>query len=405
MRFHKPLISIAPIVAVLIAATISSSGVARGSDATLVGTCVGTTSVPCSASAGQTYGSVTLGADGNDDERSVEAVLGQVVGPGADVTALARGLTGDSGDLDFTPDAVTRGQRFDWSYHGPAQNLAYLTIKAGTGFAVVGIAGTTNGSVDVTTLLGGHDISHVSLWATTTSQTEPVVAKRLHGKNFFGNTRLAKIDNDSVPCLQMDTAAPARCVFTRTSGSWLDSGKGRFAKVGQAITLDGKPGGDYVVAARINPDGTVPALAPAGHDAEGVPAGTELAGACVVETLLSSTNATGRRLVNYATREVGTSSYPHPDDAQVIRQQWNGTAWSYYYIGEGAGLNDMYGTERDQNGIYLNGAAHCHIIWANGYEMTGAKRPGTKSYPSPGAVVTTSPILWRGVNNAVRIAN
>lgn len=359
--------------------------------------------MPCSASAGQTYGSVTLGADGNDDEKSVQAVLGQVVGPGADVTALARGLTSDSGDLDFTPDAVTRGQRFDWSYHGPAQNLAYLTIKAGNGFAVVGIAGTTSGSVDVTTLLGGHDISHVSLWATTTSQTEPVVAKKLHGKNFFGNSRLAKIDNDTVPCLQMDTAAPARCVFTRTSGSWLDSGEGRFAKVGQAIALDGKPGGDYVVAARINPDGTVPALDPAGHDAVGTAAGYELAGACVVETILSSTNATGQRLVNYATREVGTSSYPHPDDAQLVRYWWTGTAWVYYYTGAGAAMNDLNGTERDEYGNYIPGAEHCHVAWYNGYEAPAAKRPSTGGYPAK--VNVRSPIVWRSVDPRVAIAN
>jgi hypothetical protein len=398
-------LSIAPIVAVLIAVTVPSGGVVRGSDATVAGSCLDTPSVPCSASAGQTYGALTLGADGNDDESSVEAVLSQVVGPGADVAALARGVTSDSGDLDFTPDTVTGGQRFDWSYHGPAQNVAYLTIKAGTGFAVVGIAGTTSGSVDVTTLLGGHDISHVSLWATTTSQTEPVVAKVLHGKDFLGNSRLAKIDNGTVPCLHVETAAAARCVFTRTSGSWLDSGKGRFAKVGQAITLDGKPGGEYVVAAKINPDGTVPALDPAGHDDEGVPAGTELAAACVVETMSSPYNVTGQRLVNYATREVGTSSYPHPDGAQLTREEWNGAVWIYYYIGQGAGLNDVNGTERDQNGIYLPESVHCHIIWQNGYEVFGAKRPSTKSYPAPGVVWTTTALIWRPVNEAVQIAN
>ena len=398
-------LSIAPIVAVLIAVTVPFGGVARGSGATVVGSCLGTPSVPCSASAGQTYGAVTLGADGNDDESSVEAVLSQVVGPGADVTALVRGVTTDSGDLDLTPDTVTGGQRFDWSYHGPAQNVAYLTIKAGTGFAVVGIAGSTSGSVDVTTLLGGHDISHVSLWATTTSQTEPVVAKVLHGKDFLGNSRLAKIDNGTVPCLHVDTAAPARCVFTKTSGSWLDTGKGLFAKVGQAITLDGKPGGEYVVAAKINPDGTVPALDPAGHDAEGVPAGTELAQACVVETMSSPYNRTGQRLVNYATREVGTSSYPHPDGAQLIREEWNGTVWVYYYIGQGAGLNDSHGTERDANGVYLPESEHCHVVWQNGYEVFGAKRPNTRSYPAPGVVMTTTAILWRPVNAAVQIAN
>jgi len=375
----------------------------------VAGTCSQSTGLPCSASAGQTYGTFTLGADGNDDEASVEAVLGHVIGSAADVTALARGLTGDSGYFDLTPDSVTGGTTFDWSYRGHVAQLAYLTVKAGTGFAVYGIAGRTSGSVDVTELLAGHDISHVSFWATSVSQTDPVAATKLHGKGLYGNTRLARIDDGTVPCLHVETAELARCRFTRNSGAWIESQSGRYAKYGQAIGLDGKPGGEYVVAAKVSTSGLVAAIQPSGHDAEGVPAGTELAAAGVVETMASLFNVTGLRLENYATREVCTTTYPHPDDATLTREYWNPTStggvWIYCYSGRGAGLNDANGQERDASGYYLSGTQYMHVLWSNGYEVPGAKRPSTKSYPAPGSVLVNTALIWRPVNPDVRIAN
>jgi hypothetical protein len=253
-------------------------------------------------------------------------------------------------------------------------------------------------------------LADAATWKPVTAQprvswTAPVVPTALHGSGFLANARLGRITEGTVPCVHAETAATARCVFTPGSGSWLESAQGDFARVAQPISLDGRPGGEYVVASEVSAEGTVPAVAPTGHDAEGVPAGNELAQACVVETMTSSTNVTGQRLVNYATREVPTSSYPHPDDAHLMREYWDGTHWIYYYSGEGAALNDVNGTERDAAGVYLPGSAHCHVVWSNGYEVSGAKRPNTKAWPAPGVVVPWTAIVWRPVNPDVAIGN
>lgn len=68
--------------------------------------------MPCSASSGQTYGESTLGADGNDNEQAVEAVLGHVLSADVNVSNVASDLTGD---FDLTPDTVTGGTTFDWA--------------------------------------------------------------------------------------------------------------------------------------------------------------------------------------------------------------------------------------------------------------------------------------------------
>lgn len=387
-------------------AVVAPAGFANGATSEgFVGTCIEAAELPCSASAGQTYDGMVIGADGNDKEPAVEAVLSDVVGPAADVTALAHGLTRSSGDVQFTPDDVTRAQSFDWSYTGDAANLAYLTVKAANGFAVFGVAGTREGSIDVAGLLGGHDISHVSVWVTNVSQTDPIKPTRLHGKDFLGNMRLSKIDDWTVPCLHVETAEPATCEFTRRSGQWLESKKGRFAVAGQAITLDGKSGGDYVTASKIGPEGAVPALEPTGNDSAGtVSDGQELTYGAVVETALSPNNATGQPLVNYATLEVCTSSYPHPDGTPLAGYYWNGSNYVFCYIGEGAGLNDKNGTERDYYGVYYTEPERCHVIWRDGYEAPAAKRPATNPYPYPGTVDVNSPLVWRPVSS-LTIAN
>jgi hypothetical protein len=354
--------------------------------------------VPATASAG-----LPATASGNDSEAAVEALLSQELGPGVDVAPLATGVTGDDGTFDFAPDDITRAQDFSWSYRGTASNLAYVSVKAGDRFAVIGVAGSITGNVDVAGLLGRNDISHVSFWATTTSLVAPVPARKVHGKGFLGNSRLGRIEGGKVPCLQSETFEPALCRFaTRGAGSgdWLESPDGTFARVGQSISLDGEPGGDYVVASKVRSDGRVAALEPSGRDAAGTASGTELAGWCYYETFLSSKNASGLRLDNYATRLVGTSSYPHPDG--VIPVSAGGGI--YYYTGRGAALNDINGTERDQSNIYLSGNSHCHVALSGGYEVFAAKRPSVRSYPAPGSVDTSTAILWRPVTS-VRVAN
>ena len=88
----------------------------------------------------------------------------------------------------------------------------------------------------------------------------------------------------------METAELAFCKFGRNSGNWLESAAGEYAVSSQAISLNGKPGGEYVIAARVNPDGSVPGLEPTGRDVAGTPTGYELPGGAFVETWLSSTN-------------------------------------------------------------------------------------------------------------------
>lgn len=80
-----------PVASLAWAGSTLAGAAGEPADPGLAGTCVASPSLPCSASGGQTYGTVLLNASDNDDEASVEAVLGQVVGSAADVTALARG--------------------------------------------------------------------------------------------------------------------------------------------------------------------------------------------------------------------------------------------------------------------------------------------------------------------------
>jgi len=314
-------------------------------------------------------------------------------------------LASSAADVTFTPSKVAGAQRFWWSYTGPAQNLAYISVHSAGGFAVIGVAGLRAGTVDVSTLLGGQPVTGVQLWTTLYSKADPIVASALHGAGFVGNVRLGKIEDGTVGCLHAETASPARCVFTPQSGAWAETPDGNYARTGQPVTLDGRPGGDYITAARINPDGTVPALVPSGHDSAGYYVDTILSRSCTIEALGTAQNATGQPIVNYATREVGTNSNPHPDGAQptrteVVKKPNGTTVTSYYYTGQGAALNDRDGTERDPSGAYYSGSERCHVANMGGYEAPAAKRPNVVW----GKVDATSTILWRAVA-AVSIAN
>jgi hypothetical protein len=313
---------ITAVLVVLLLAAAASLGSPAGAAEGLEGSCLASRSLPCSAMDGQTYGGVTLGTDtpaGNDAEPAVEAVLRYVVDPAVDVVQLGWELTWDSPDIDLTPDPVTQSQAFDWVFHGSAANLAYISVKASTGFAVFGVAGLTSGHVDVAALLGGHDISHIRLWLATRSVGDPITPTKLHGQGLFGNTHLAKIDKALVPCVHAETGEVAQCRFGPRSGIWLEADCGDYAMTGQAITRDGKPGGDWAIAARVSASGKVLSVKPSGRDSAGTVYDTDLAGSCMLETALSAANATGNPLVNYATLEVCTSSNPHPDGAQLTR--------------------------------------------------------------------------------------
>jgi hypothetical protein len=250
------------------------------------------------------------------------------------------------------------------------------------------------------------------------STCEPVVVTGLHraspaDKNdpFRKHQRLAIIENGTVPCLHGDSAEPTRCAFLtsdvakggKASGHWVEDKQGRrFAPIGQTLTKEGRRGGMYVVGALVT-NNTVPCIEhAASRDVAGTSGSTELVPGCVTETIGSSSNASGRPLRNYATIPVCTSSHPHPDGATL--QSANKAAGTYCYIGEGAGLNDRNGWERDQRGNYLVGGGYCHVGWSGGVEVFVAKRPATIAYPPPGRIDPKSPIQWRPVTS-VRVAN
>jgi hypothetical protein len=221
-----------------------------------------------------------------------------------------------------------------------------------------------------------------------------------------GNYRLAPISrSNTVWCLQADSLELGECSFAAASGTWLDADGGRFALVGQAITRDGEPGGEWVIAAKISDDRTVPGVDPrlftsgtSGFVSPGE--GCELAGAAVLETGKSSSNATGLPLQHFCRLPVPTNSHPHPDGAQLV----GGTCGPIFkYIGAGAALNDVNGREADETGHYYPGSAYAHVVWNSGYEVPAAKRPATYSWPP--LINQNSPIVWRAVQSGALIGS
>jgi hypothetical protein len=249
---------------------------------------------------------------------------------------------------------------------------------------------------------------------------EPVAVTAIHGQSpFFGNDSLARIEDGKVPCAHTETAEVALCIFSTTpgseSGEWVESPQGNYARSGQAISLQGVPGGDYVIGAQVvSSAGTFPCIEPAGGDTTGLASSIPLSGGCTPETPLSPRNATGHKLENYATREVCSSSHPHPDqhgdDGETkplltFRDVDRDPALACW-TGEGAALNDRGGRERDIHGVYLPETFHCHMVQLTpGYGFLAAKRPGMKSENGALVVDDTTPIVWRPVSPVPNIAN
>jgi hypothetical protein len=250
----------------------------------------------------------------------------------------------------------------------------------------------------------------------------PVEIAAFHGANFIGNSRLAEIENGRVGCMNVDDGTIASCAFVTTAGSqsgeWLESPQGEFALVGQAIALDGRAGGEYVIAARVSDAAPAACVEPAGLDTSGrVAEGFELVVTCVVESLGEEWNNLisvygWAPLYNYADLEVCSSNDPasnrHPDEATLTRSyssSGTGPHDTFCYSGYGAALNDLNGVERDFFGEYWLGEEFCHFIQTAGLQVPGAKRPATFSLPAPGRINTKSPIVWRPVNPNVAIAN
>jgi hypothetical protein len=218
----------------------------------------------------------------------------------------------------------------------------------------------------------------------------------IHGDWTRVNYRLAEIIRGRVLCVHADTGELVECRFSKDSGAWAEGPDGRFAAVGQAISRDGQPGGEFIVAARIRHDRSVPCIDLKHHlrDAVGTPTGCELSSAAVVEAMLSASNAFGQPLQHYCSMDVLTSSYPHPDGAELVGSDAGPT---YCYRGRGAAFNDINGHEADETGTYLEGGQFVHVIFTGEYETLAAKRPASNGRypPKPNP---NSPIVWRPVS-------
>lgn len=263
-----------------------------------------------------------------------------------------------------------------------------------------------------------------------TSTCRPVTPAAVHrvpetgvdflGEPFRGNRRLALIENGTVPCVEVDTMEATRCAFwtaddttrlaRRASGPWMEDADGqRYTVVGHPVTRDGSlSGGAYIIATTPEADGAVTCVASSGRDAVGASASIEMADTCILETAGAEWNASGRPLMNYVTRYVGTTSVPHPDGAALV--SFDPVAGVGWYTGQGAALNDTGGLERDQYGVDALGNPvgnvwPCHLIELMGVQVPAAKRPSTRSFPAPGSVNVNSRIRWLAVNPYVEIAN
>jgi hypothetical protein len=222
-----------------------------------------------------------------------------------------------------------------------------------------------------------------------------------------GNARLARIENGKVPCLHKETLVRAECDFIAefnlppggASGTFLDGPSGTYALIGQAAPLQAGSGGtrDYIVAAQINAAGNVACTETTTADTAGsyTTPSPEHSAFCVIETAFSSQNATGGPLVNYANQTIQTSSNPHPDAHDGGPTAFGCTNGSCSYTGEGAALNDIFGTERDANRVYYSGIERCHMIVQNGVMVPGAKR----------ALGPTAPLQWLPVDPTLTYAN
>jgi Tol biopolymer transport system component len=271
--------------------------------------------------------------------------------------------------------------------------------------------------------------------AGQTSSCRPVVPATIHrvtgnpmcdvlGEPFLVNRRLALIEDNTVPCVEVDTMEVTRCTFRTgptsqldrralASGHWMADRDGRrYAVVGQPITRDGSlASGNFIVGTIPDADGSVACVGATGRD---LPARTSLAGAGppeaidlgatgMLELAGSDQNFSGIALQNVADLVVCSSTLRHPDNAlQVSLDAASGIAC---YTGIGAALNDPSGEERDPWGYYYGADWSLHFVELNGVQVPAAKRPSTKSYPPPGVVNIKSPIRWLPMNPYVTIAN
>lgn len=295
-----------------------------------------------------------------------------------------------------------------------------LLTSIGGGGSTVGIISPTP-TTTTTTTISRTTATRVAPKYSSCVGVSAVSYYNVAPKAVSRNMRLSPVVNSTVACVQVETGARATCSWGSTSGVYIAAKGGQlYAQAGQTIGIGGQAGGtseldQYVVASPITIDkltgnGSVPCTASAGFDTAGTASGSELAGACVVETANAPTNATGIPNENYATLYVCAKSGSNTDAATIDASAISSESSSYAknasvecYTGLGAGLNDISGTERDVAGVYLPRSENCHVVWNGYYEVPAAKRPATYGWPS--RVNEYSTVLWRSVASTVKIAN
>jgi hypothetical protein len=108
----------------------------------------------------------TNGADG---ERNVEAVVNYLEGEFVNLTSVISGVSADTTANAFVIDFSADLTSLTWSYSG-SELLDYITIKAGTEFAIFDLApGQISGTVSTAGLLvngqgRARGISHIDFW-------------------------------------------------------------------------------------------------------------------------------------------------------------------------------------------------------------------------------------------------
>lgn len=266
----------------------------------------------------------------------------------------------------------------------------------------------------------------------TVSYCDPISVDGINNggdQKFFGNTRVTEVIGERAACVLTEGEKAGEviaggCPFTKeiaekykltyVTGKGGRNGANVFAIAGtQAVGPDGQPG-PYVYGQKVTKTVvtdlrtkttttrySVPCLPPQGADTAATPAGTELGGGCVVETINASTNASLHEQNNYCKLDVCARAGSNTDGASGAAKTATVTCWK----GEGAALNDPNGTERDAAGVYYPGVEACHRAWqpsgADFYEVTAAKRPTTVS----GKVIETTAIRWLPLAPGVVIGN
>jgi len=243
--------------------------------------------------------------------------------------------------------------------------------------------------------------------AASTLTCRTVAVDAVHGGPIPGRSQLSQIVHGKVLSMNPNTGTTSMVRFARHSGRWLRSPSGaRYAMAGQAISRDGRPGGSYVIAARLGSNRTVLCAKAsalqvfAADTAAAEPAATQLPASGVEETPGSSRNV-ARLLENHSTQTICLTTPVHPDGAPRVSHPSSGI---WCYRGRGAWLNDQYGTERQTPeapvyGAYFTDVIHTHRIVYNNAVVPAAKRPNAK--PN-GEAILNSPIAWRAYSPSFR---